>query len=66
LQKLDKMMQNIGYPDWIMNNIELDKYYDLKQLADPEKAFESMLYIQYKNGLKLFEKLRKPVDRSMR
>ncbi len=27
------MMQNIGYPDWIMNNSELDKYNDLKQVA---------------------------------
>ncbi len=66
LQKLDKMIQNIGYPDWIMNNNELDKYYDLKEVANLEKAFESMLYIEYKNGLKSFEKLRKPVNRTMR
>jgi predicted metalloendopeptidase len=66
LQKLDKIMVNIGYPDWIMNNSELDKFNDLKEVASLDKAFESMLYIEYNNGLKSFEKLRKPVNRTMK
>ena len=29
LEKLDSMILNVGYPDWILINEELDNYYNL-------------------------------------
>jgi predicted metalloendopeptidase len=29
LEKLDAIIENVGYPDWILDNQELDKYYKL-------------------------------------
>ena len=29
LKKLDAIHQNVGYPDWILDNKQLDQYYNL-------------------------------------
>ena len=29
LNKLNAIIENVGYPDWMLNNEELDKYYNL-------------------------------------
>lgn len=29
LNKLDAIVQNVGYPDWLLNNTALDEYYNL-------------------------------------
>ena len=29
LHKLNAIIENVGYPDWMLNNEELDKYYNL-------------------------------------
>ena len=29
LLKLDAIIENVGYPDWLLDNQELDKYYNL-------------------------------------
>jgi predicted metalloendopeptidase len=29
LEKLDAFVENVGYPDWILDNQQLDNYYNL-------------------------------------
>ncbi|CAG2168946.1 unnamed protein product [Oppiella nova] len=46
LIKLDAIHRNVGYPDWILDDKELDNYYKLKQKVDSKHFFESVLYLQ--------------------
>jgi predicted metalloendopeptidase len=35
LDKLNAIIENVGYPDWMLDNNELDKYYDLVNILNP-------------------------------
>lgn len=45
LNKLNKITKNVAFPDWLLHNNELDKFYSLKE----QKTLENLL--QYKNYL---------------
>ncbi|CAG2122583.1 unnamed protein product, partial [Medioppia subpectinata] len=62
LNKLNAIKQNIGFPDWLLNNEELDNYYNLKQKVDPKKSFEGLLYIQNILVLREFKSIREAVN----
>ncbi|XP_054153016.1 neprilysin-1-like isoform X2 [Oppia nitens] len=62
LIKLNAIKQNIGYPDWLLNNDDLDNYYKLTQSVDPKKSFESILYLQYVSVNREFKSIREKVN----
>jgi predicted metalloendopeptidase len=36
LDKLNAIIENVGYPDWMLDNHELDKYYNLVNILNPK------------------------------
>jgi predicted metalloendopeptidase len=36
LDKLNAIIENVGYPDWMLDNNELDKYYNLVNILNPK------------------------------
>ncbi|XP_054153018.1 neprilysin-1-like [Oppia nitens] len=62
LDKLNAITKNVGYPDWLLNNDELDKYYQLKQKVDPKKSFEGILYLEQISVIRMFRSLREAVN----
>jgi predicted metalloendopeptidase len=48
LEKLDAMIENDVYPDWILDNQELDKYYKLvNDFHNFKKKFLNFTFILY-------------------
>lgn len=62
LIKLNAITENIGYPDWLLINEELDKYYNLTQEVDQNKSFETILYLQYNSVFREFKAIREAVN----
>jgi neprilysin len=63
LEKADKMVAHIGYPDELMDNFKLVRYY--KGLAlDELKYLESVLNISKFDSQNMLKKLRKPVNKT--
>lgn len=63
LEKAKKMEALIGYPDELLNNSKLRKYFG-NITIDQDKYFESMIRINKFNTAKMFEKLREPVNKT--
>ncbi|XP_054152475.1 neprilysin-1-like [Oppia nitens] len=62
LSKLNAIHRNVGYPDWILDNNELDHYYNLQRSVDFKKFFESILYLQNNAIFREYTSLRQPVN----
>ncbi|CAG2108774.1 unnamed protein product [Medioppia subpectinata] len=65
LFKLNAIKQNVGYPDWLLKNEDLDNYYNLKEKVDKKKSFEGFLNLQFNSGFRAFKALREKVDLSL-
>ncbi|XP_077864462.1 endothelin-converting enzyme 1-like [Saccoglossus kowalevskii] len=62
-QKILLMHRNIGFPDWIKNDTELNEYYESLDFSPTDYFGNYLQYIKW--GIKKnFESLRKPVDRT--
>jgi membrane metallo-endopeptidase-like protein 1 len=61
-QKAAAMTENIGYPDYILNNTALDKDYEDVRI-DPKKYFENVLSILNITTQISLRQLRQPVDK---
>ncbi|XP_070560617.1 membrane metallo-endopeptidase-like 1 [Ptychodera flava] len=59
-EKAEAMNRQIGYPDWIKDDEELNNYYKNYDF-DSGKYFENHLQLLKENTQRLFENLRKPV-----
>ncbi|CAG2174687.1 unnamed protein product, partial [Oppiella nova] len=55
LRKLNTMKELVGYPDWVLNNHELDNFYQIK-------SFEAMVYMQRNSVLRNIRSIGQPVD----
>ncbi|CAG2172348.1 unnamed protein product [Oppiella nova] len=62
LTKLNATTFNVGYPDWILNNTDLDNYYKLIQRVNLKKSFEAMIYLQTNSVARNMRSIRQPVD----
>lgn len=62
LDKIKTLKRQIGYPNWIKNDEELDRIYNFEVSADPKKAFESMKRIHQVLARNMFGKLLRAVD----
>lgn len=65
LDKLDGIVDNIAYPEWILNNDELDKFHGFTQNGPTVikgKYFESILEVNQVSMRKMYEDLVLPVN----
>lgn len=46
LNKLEKMTKNVAYPNWLLDNAELDEFYSLKEPKKLEKLMQNANYLQ--------------------
>jgi len=63
LNKLHSMSTHIGYPDEIMDNAKIEKYYENLSI-DPENYLSSVLHMNVFGTDYAFNKLRKPVNKT--
>jgi len=47
LDKADRMLQLMGYPDWLVDEFELDLYYNGTYEADPQAHFQNVMQQTY-------------------
>ncbi|KAI2799808.1 NEDD8 protease nep2 [Blomia tropicalis] len=65
LDKLDGIVDNVAYPEWILNNDELDKFHGFTQNGPTViagKYFESILEVNQVSMRKMYEDLVLPVN----
>lgn len=64
LHKDEKMQSLIGYPDFVLNDAELDKYYETLRLSEGDTYAMMVQKTSRWSQLRSFHRLIEPVDRS--
>lgn len=54
LRKLDRMVLNVAYPDWLLNNAELDKLHVDSELQTYQGCFRSAISLRKWDNQNLF------------
>ncbi|UYV67180.1 Nep2 [Cordylochernes scorpioides] len=62
--KLDKMENKIAFPNWILNDTELEEYYHNITEVSVDKFFESVLQVNSLEAYRDLSELRRPVNRT--
>lgn len=66
LDKMTGMRENVAYPEWILDNAELDKFYGFSEknylTVQKGKYFESILDVNRFAMIKMYRELNQPVN----
>lgn len=63
LEKLNKMIKNVAYPDWILDDRKLDHFFAItNETAQTGKYFDSIVALRQLNQAATFRDLPNPVD----